>query len=243
MSAASLPSAPAVSPSAVSPSEVSPSAVSPSEVSPSEVSPSEVSPSAVSPAEVSPPSGALKPSARQRLLAAADELFYAEGVHTVGIDRVIEHAGVAKASLYSTFGSKDGLVRAYLEGRHQARRDRIQRGLEPLETARDKLLGVFDVLAQVTSSPGFRGCAFYNASAESSGPSVAEEVTANSRAWTRALFTDLAREAGARDPELLAAQLVILYDGVSVGGRMDHGAEVAATARGIASVLLEAAIA
>ena len=58
---------------------------------------------------------AAKPSARERLLTAADELFYQEGVHTVGIDRVIEQAGVAKASLYNTFGSKDELVRAYLE--------------------------------------------------------------------------------------------------------------------------------
>ena len=58
------------------------------------------------------------PSARERLLAAASELFYAEGVHTVGIDRVIERAGVAKASLYNTFGSKEELVRAYLESRH-----------------------------------------------------------------------------------------------------------------------------
>ena len=56
-------------------------------------------------------------AARARLLAAADELFYAEGVQSVGIDRVIEHAGVAKATLYSAFGSKDGLVRAYLQAR------------------------------------------------------------------------------------------------------------------------------
>ena len=53
-------------------------------------------------------------AARSRLLAAADELFYSEGVHTVGIERVIEHAGVAKATLYNAFGSKEGLVRAYL---------------------------------------------------------------------------------------------------------------------------------
>ena len=58
------------------------------------------------------------PTARERLLAAASELFYDEGVHTVGIDRVIERAGVAKASLYNTFGSKDELVRAYLEQKH-----------------------------------------------------------------------------------------------------------------------------
>src|SRR3569623_1161990 len=106
-------------------------------------------------------------SARERLLAAANELFYEEGVHTVGIDRIIERAGVAKASLYSSFGSKEELVRAYLEGRHALRRKRIMAGLERCETPRDRLLGVFDVLAEVSSTPGFRGCAFYNASAES----------------------------------------------------------------------------
>lgn len=62
--------------------------------------------------------GAAKASARDRLLDAANELFYREGVHTVGIDRIIEHAGVAKASLYNTFGNKEGLVSAYLDGRH-----------------------------------------------------------------------------------------------------------------------------
>ena len=64
--------------------------------------------------------------ARERLLAAADELFYEQGIHTVGIDRIIERAGVAKASLYSTFGSKDELVRAYLESRDESRRVRVQ---------------------------------------------------------------------------------------------------------------------
>ena len=66
-----------------------------------------------------------RPSARERLLAAANELFYDEGVHTVGIDRIIEQAGVAKASLYNTFGSKDELVRAYLQARHDSVARRI----------------------------------------------------------------------------------------------------------------------
>ena len=61
---------------------------------------------------------AVRRSPRERLLEAAGELFYAEGVQSVGIDRVIERAGVAKASLYSTFGSKEELVRAYLDERH-----------------------------------------------------------------------------------------------------------------------------
>ena len=66
-------------------------------------------------------------SARERLLAAADELFYADGVHSVGIDRVIERAGVAKATLYSAFGSKDELIRCYLTARQAARREAVER--------------------------------------------------------------------------------------------------------------------
>src|SRR3954453_10039615 len=98
-------------------------------------------------------------SARERLLTAADELFYAEGVRSVGIDRIIEHAGVAKASLYNTFGSKDELVRAYLGGRHQARQDHITERLAQHDTPRTKLLAFFDRLVEVTADPTFRGCA------------------------------------------------------------------------------------
>ena len=106
-------------------------------------------------------------SARDRLLAAANELFYEEGVHTVGIDRVIERAGVAKASLYSAFGSKDELIRAYLIARHTARQERMTRMLARYDSPRERLLGVFDVLGESFAEPGYRGCAFINASAES----------------------------------------------------------------------------
>ncbi|UQU64453.1 TetR/AcrR family transcriptional regulator [Couchioplanes caeruleus] len=191
----------------------------------------------------SPATTARKPSARDRLLAAADELFYAEGVHTVGIDRVIERAGVAKASLYSSFGSKDGLIRAYLEGRHLRRRERLLAALERYDSPRDKLLGVFDVLAEMAAQSSFRGCAFYNASAESPRGGVVEEVCDTNRAWTRRLFTDLAREAGVADPEALAAQLVLLYDGSTVGARMDRDVSAPSTARAVAAALLDAATA
>jgi AcrR family transcriptional regulator len=188
--------------------------------------------------------GAPRPSARERLLASADELFYAEGVHTVGIDRVIEHAGVAKASLYSTFGSKDELVKAYLEGRHDSRRARLTAAIGRFDDPRDKLLAIFDSLAELAEAAGFRGCAFYNASAESSdntGPVA--EAARSYRAWGRQLFATLARDAGARDPEALARQLVVLYDGSSAGARMDQTAEGARTARGIAEMLIDAATA
>jgi AcrR family transcriptional regulator len=186
---------------------------------------------------------ARKPTARERLLAAADDLFYAEGVHTVGIDRIIERAGVAKASLYSSFGSKDELVRAYLQGREERRQARILSKLERYDSARAKLLGIFEVQAEAAASPQFRGCAFYNASAESAADGPAIEVSDSSRAWTRRLMTDLAREAGVPDPQTLAAQLVILYDGANVGARMDRNPATGLTARTVASALLDAALA
>nr|WP_296063563.1 TetR/AcrR family transcriptional regulator [uncultured Actinoplanes sp.] len=189
------------------------------------------------------PSAPVKPSARDRLLAAADELFYAEGVHTVGIDRVIERAGVAKASLYSSFGSKDELVRAYLEARHERRRARVMNGLARFDNPRDRLLGVFDVLGEVAAQPGYRGCAFYNANAESPSSGPAAEVAAKSRAWTRGLFAELAADAGAHDPSALADQLMVLYDGAMVGSRMEPARDLAALARSAAATLLDAATA
>src|SRR6202789_778368 len=88
--------------------------------------------------------------ARERLLAAADELFYEEGVNLVGIDRVIERAGVAKASLYDCFGSKQELIRAYLQQRHEARQLRLRERLARCAPPAEKVLAVFDSMAEAT---------------------------------------------------------------------------------------------
>src|SRR4030081_966253 len=99
-------------------------------------------------------------SARERLLAAASELFYEHGVHSVGIDRVIERAGVAKATLYSAFGSKDELIRAYLAARHGAWEQGVASGLDARSAAPPaRLLGVCGVLGALFAEPSFRGCA------------------------------------------------------------------------------------
>jgi AcrR family transcriptional regulator len=182
-----------------------------------------------------------RPTARDRLLAAADELFYDEGVHTVGIDKVIEKAGVAKATLYSAFGSKDELIRAYLAARHATSRERLTRRLAGYDNPRDRLLGVFDFLADRIATPGFHGCAFVNASAESGAGSAAEEASTEYRTWLRDLVTGLAQDAGARDPGGLARQLLLLYDGANNSARMDHDPSAAASARAAAVALLDAA--
>jgi len=179
--------------------------------------------------------------ARERLLVTADRLFYEEGVHTVGIDRVIEEAGVAKATLYSAFGSKEGLIVAYLQRRLEARQERIRRALEPLESPRDRILAVYDVLATYFSEPGFHGCAFMNATAEAQPGSAVEREAERSRAWTVSLFTDLAKEAGARDPQQLARQLMQLYDGAMASARMDGDLNAAETAKITAAAIVDAA--
>jgi len=185
---------------------------------------------------------AVKPegSARDRLLAAANELFYSEGVHSVGIDRVIERAGVAKASLYSSFGSKDELVRAYLAARAERRQQRISERLARETEPRAKILAVYDVLGEFTAQPEYRGCAFVNASAEMPhGESKLTAVCASSRGWIRALFTSLAHDAGASDAAALAGQLVLLYDGAMISASMDHDPSANERARATAATLLD----
>src|SRR5713101_6276687 len=153
-----------------------------------------------------------RPAPRERLLSAADQLFYEEGICSVGIDRVIAEADVAKGSLYYVFGSKDELVRAYLGGRSEQWRGHLTQELAArYATARDRLIGVFDVLSEGCGAPGFRGCPFINASAEAKPGGVVEQATDAHRAWVRELFAGLGREAGASDPEALAAELTLLY--------------------------------
>ena len=193
-------------------------------------------------APVQPPATDRRP-VRERLLASADELFYREGINNVGIDRVLEHAGVAKASLYSTFGSKDELVKAYLEGRQATRRARIEGRLEREPTARGKLLAVFDALAETLAQPGFRGCAFIMANAERPGGDRSKPVSDVYRQWIRELLLRLAKESGATAPAVLAQQLLLLYDGALISAQMDANAAAGRAARSTAEALIDAALA
>ena len=149
-----------------------------------------------------------------------------------------------KASLYSTFGSKDELVRAYLLSRAEARQHRILRRIARHDSPRDRILAIFDLLGEAVAAPNFRGCVFVNASAE--GPrddTPAAQVSSDTRRWVRNLLVDLSRAAGAADPEELGGQLVMLYDGATVGAAMDRDPKVAVQARSLAEALLSQACA
>jgi AcrR family transcriptional regulator len=181
-------------------------------------------------------------SPRERLLASATELFDAQGVQTVGIDRIIEHAGVAKASLYNLFGSKEGLVRAYLAARHDGTTERLMAAIERHRSPRKRLLAVFEAQGELFRKRDFRGCAFVAATAEAPRGSLIEQAADDYRTQIRALFTELAEQAGASDPRKLARQLQVIYDGAGLAARMDRDPTIAISARAAAEILLDASL-
>jgi AcrR family transcriptional regulator len=183
----------------------------------------------------------VRASARERLLEAANELFYAEGVQTVGIDRIIERAGVAKASLYNVFGSKEELVAAYLESRHEGTATRLSAAMEKIQDPREKIFAVFDAQAKQFRDPNFHGCAFVSASAEAPVGGLVEQATTEFRAWIRNTFAELAKELGAAHPSTLARQLHLIYDGALLAADLDRNEpSVARSAREAVEALLNA---
>ena len=179
--------------------------------------------------------------ARQRLLEAADRLFYAEGVHTVGIDRIIEEAGVAKGSLFYNFSGKDELVAAYLAGRVESRRDQTLQHQAAVEGPIAKILAVFDALQEVVSSPTFRGCPMANANAEAKPGGVEARALRDFRRWFADMLLALAIEAGFTDPADVSRRIRLLYDGAIANGQLDREPDAALLARDLALDVLESA--
>ena len=178
-------------------------------------------------------------SARTKLLDAADRLFYAEGVHTVGIDRVISEAGVAKGSLFYNFSGKDDLVAAYLAGRDESRRARIAKHLEGVTDPVQRVLAVFDALQEAATSPGYNGCPFANANAEAAPDSVEARALRTFRTWLADTFHTLVREAGFTDPEDVADRLRLLNDGAVATSQLDSRPAAVQLAKEIAVTVLQ----
>jgi AcrR family transcriptional regulator len=185
---------------------------------------------------------AKRPSPRERLLAAADELFYRDGVHSTGIDAVIEKAGVAKGSLYYNFGGKDELVAAYLRNRHDTWRQRVEAAQARTDDPDEKILAVFDAIADYVSLPEFRGCPFTNAAAEAPAGESQRLAIKEYRDWVRQTFLKLAADTGVADSRALVDALTVLYDGALATAEMNSSARAAAlTAKRIARLTLAAA--
>lgn len=167
------------------------------------------------------PAGRTRPhtdgaTAQQLLLRAAAELFYQEGVRAVGVDAVVERAGVNKMSLYRQFASKDELIAAYLEHANDCFFGYFDKsiGMHPGEPQR-QIAQYFEDLAHRASREGYRGCPFVNVAAEFPDPDhPARKIVARNKAELVERLTELTTAAAADDPAGLADALALLIEGV-----------------------------
>jgi AcrR family transcriptional regulator len=180
-------------------------------------------------------------SARERLMSVATALFYAEGIHAVGIDRIIAEAAVAKATFYHHFPSKDELVRAYLVEEYQRQRDALEAVRRATPDPRAALLGMFDLLLDNAVRPRFRGCPFTNAAVEYPDPAhPVRRTIADYRRWNRELYRTLLASADHPDPDGTATVLMAIRDGIVAGGSLDDPAVLEPYVRSTVTRLLDA---
>lgn len=171
----------------------------------------------------------------ERILAAADKLFYEQGIRAVGVDTIAAQARVSKRTLYNYYPTKDDLIAAYLTARF--------RHMEPSDApAREQILGYFDRLERIMREGGFRGCPYVNAVTELSdrkhaATSIAVRFKEERLRWYRTLLERM----GVADPRGLAMQLQILVEGAIASALVRDDPSFARAARGAAEVLLDAA--
>jgi len=178
--------------------------------------------------------------ARERILSAAGSLFYREGIHATGVERIAEAAGVSKRTMYQHFPSKTEIVEAYLRDIHETGGMRNEKALDvPGESPRNRLLGIFDS----PPTDRFRGCPFHNAAVEAADqmPGV-HDVVHEHKLQFIARLTDVAKEAGADDPYRLGHQLAVLFEGaVSLATSLNDTAALL-HARSAAEVLIDSEV-
>lgn len=179
---------------------------------------------------------------RRSLLAAADALFYRQGIRATSVDALAEEAGVTKVTLYSHFVSKEDLVTGYLEERDRRWRDSLENTLSACDGAEDRILAVFDAYREWLVAGDFRGCAFVNCAAEVPDPVHPErEVIGRHKAGVRELLKRLATEAGLEDPDSLSERLFVLLEGTYVTAALEDDERLFDRMRPLVTDLIRAA--
>ncbi|MFK3979690.1 TetR/AcrR family transcriptional regulator [Micromonospora sp. NPDC050397] len=157
--------------------------------------------------------------ARQRLLDTASRIFYGEGIHSVGVDRITIEAKVTRATFYRHFPGKEDLVLAYLRAADQAIRSQVDMALGAGLPAPDALRAIADSIAQGIRSAGFRGCAFLNAVAEYSDPDhPVHQAVLGHRQWFLDTVSTLMASIQETEAEPAAQHFVMLRDGAMAAG-------------------------
>jgi|SRR6056297_2255025 len=163
------------------------------------------------------PNPVLKPT-KDRLIETARELFVGDGIPQTGINKITAEADVARMTLYNNFASKDDLVLAVFEREAELRRDAIQAMQEDLDGPFEHVFALFHVAKDIAAQKGFRGCAFINLAIEAAAPdSVLHALAQQHKAWIRANIRAQLGEGVFSDPDVLADQIAVLWDGGIVG--------------------------
>lgn len=178
---------------------------------------------------------------RSRILAAANELFYAHGIRATSADRIIEQVGITKVTFYRHFRTKSDLVVAYLEAQAAAESDWMRSVIDPGDPV-GSLRALADGIGAASCRPGFRGCAFINAAAEFPDRDDPVRLAVDThRRWMLDAFTDIATAGGVHDVSAASRQLMLLRDGAMVNGYLGESEAVAdALGSGFAAVLTPA---
>ncbi len=188
------------------------------------------------------PHNTQKGTAREHILAVASELFYKQGIRSVGVDTIVAEAGVAKMSFYNHFKSKDLLVEEYIRRRDGWWRNWLQTTVERLATSpREQALAIFDALGERFNNPAYRGCAFINVLTElgNEPEHPAYQAALEHKQQVLAYIQGLLEAVGVADPPHLARQFMLLLDGALVTAGREGTTEAAGLARQIATQLLE----
>jgi len=184
----------------------------------------------------------MRPTKRDELVQKALPVFYRHGFHATGMDRLAAETGISKTSMYKHFRTKEDLILAALRLRDEQFRNWLcRRTEERAATPRGQLLAMFEALGEWFARPEFQSCMFIKASGEY--PEAGHPIHAQSAEHKRLIFTyvrDLAKRAGARDPDALAHQLVLLQEGAIVTAHLGYTGDPAGEARRAAKVLLDA---
>lgn len=181
---------------------------------------------------------------QEKILVAASELFYSQGIRATGVDAIAKAANTTKMSLYKYFPSKDALVLAFLRKRDEDFRTWFVAQVDAKATdPKDKLLAVFDVIGEWMDIPEFRGCAFINASAEFplEGNPV-HQVSAEFYDKFRHYIAGLAAQCGTKSPESLSLQLSLLVEGAIVSEQMKRHSGAAEQGKLAAMMLIEGSL-
>ena len=177
----------------------------------------------------------------ERLLEAASDLFYREGIGAGGVDTVSARAGVSKRTLYNRFGSKDGLVAEYLRRRDEGWKAYLRAATEDAVGPREKLLAVFDAYGDWLVGGDFRGCPFANAAAEIPDPDhPARGVARRHKEGVGGHLAALAEEARFDEAHNLAERLLLLLEGAAATAAMRRSREPIGVAKSLGRELLEA---